>query len=137
MIPKVLFYYTINVSTLKSTYFAGISKQGKAGGEKKSYYYCLICTEHIGSLRKWTKHRATDAHRERAEDTAKDAMRQYSYNWQEIDLQECVVAEAPFAGDPCAQCSDCSSIFFSGTRVCICNSKPLFGSVTFWYGSGS
>ena len=79
--------------------------------DKKAYYYCLICTEHIGSLKKWNKHRAQPLHREQMEAASEEARRKY--NCQEIDLQESVVSDDVFEGTPCAQCRDCYCIFYT------------------------
>jgi hypothetical protein len=84
-------------------------------GDKKAYYYCLICTEHIGSVKKWARHRAQSLHRERLEETAAEARRKY--NCQDIDLQDCVISDAEFAGNPCAQCRECLCIFYSGEEL--------------------
>jgi hypothetical protein len=84
-------------------------------GEKKAYYYCLICTEHVGSQRKWNKHRTQATHVDRMEETAREARRKYNY--PEIDLQECVVSGTAFEGSPCAQCRDCYHIFYTGEEL--------------------
>jgi hypothetical protein len=84
-------------------------------GDKKAYYYCLICTEHIGSLKKWSRHQAQTVHRERLEETAAEARRKY--NCADIDLQDCVISDAAFGGNPCAQCRECWCIFYTGEEL--------------------
>merc|ERR1740129_1503662 len=78
---------------------------------KASHFYCLICSVYTGKMDTWLSHRASYHHIEMYSQTKEVALKRFNYN--DIDMQECVVGEKKFTVDPAGQCRECLEIFWS------------------------
>jgi len=93
---------------------AAVTEYPKMIKDKKAFYYCLICSQNVGVLKKWNIHKRTQYHME-SFDTANEEAKQ-KYNCQDIDLQECAITtKKKLKGTVVGQCRDCSKVFKNDT----------------------
>ena len=76
---------------------------------KKAHYYCLICSENVGSLKKWRDHQRTRYHMETFDAANEEAKKKYKC--QDIDLRECAITTQVLKGDISDQCRVCYKLF--------------------------
>ncbi len=76
---------------------------------EKAVYYCKICNEHVGSLKKWLEHRKELGHIETFDMASEEV--KIKFNRPEIDLQEFIISNRRLDFIPSGQCKDCFKIF--------------------------